>query len=174
MGDTGSLIVGFLIAVLTIRFLAMPDQMYEQILLNPVHKFVIALSIIFLPIADVSRVIFMRLVAKRNIFEADRCHMHHILVDRELSHKKASFILTVCGGIIFGIIFFISTSIGSWGLAWLLIGFYLLTLNILLLLDYDKNSSFFRNRYKTLFPRSFQKAEFKFRKKIIFAFKILF
>lgn len=175
MGDTGSLIVGFLIAVLTIRFLAMPDQMYEQILLNPVHKFLIAISIVFLPIADVSRVIFIRLEAKRGIFKPDRSHMHHILVDRGLSHIKASFILMVSGGIIFSIIFFISTSIDSWVLTGVLVGFYLLTLNILLLLDYDKNSSSFRKLFKaSLFPKSFLKAELKIIKQVSFALKTIF
>ena len=157
MGDTGSLIVGFLIAVLTVRFLSMPDQMHEQILLNPVHKFLIALTIIFLPITDVSRVIFIRLMHKRSIFEADRCHMHHVLVDRGLSHKKVSFMLTVSGAIIFGIVFYFSTLFNSWALIVVLIGFYLLTLNVLFLLDYYKNPASIRRQFNSLSPKSFEK-----------------
>lgn len=157
MGDTGSLIVGFLIAVLTIRFLAMPDQMYEQILLNPGHKFLIALTIIFLPITDVSRVIFIRLMAKRSIFKPDRSHMHHILVDTGLSHKKVSFILTICGAIIFGISYYCSISFeSSLVLILVLIGIYLLTLNVLFFLDYYKSSSIIRRQIKALSPKSFK------------------
>ena len=169
MGDTGSLIVGFLIAVLTVRFLSLPDQMYQQILINPVHKFLIALTIIFLPITDVSRVIFIRLMAKRNIFEPDRCHMHHALVDTGLSHKKTSVILTISGAIIFGITFYCSTFFDSWALIVILIGFYLLTLNILFLLDYYKNSSSIRKQFNSLYPESFEKKEkFKIINSILF------
>ena len=174
MGDTGSLTVGFLIGVLTIRFLAMPDIMLEMIWVKPIHKFLVVGAIIFFPIADVLRVIIMRLINRRSPFSPDRSHMHHILVDKGLLHKKASFTLTVCGGIIFGIIYFLSTSIGSWALTWVLIGFYLMTFSILLMLDYDKNSIFYRRRFKAKFPRRFQKLEFRLRKKVIIVLKKLF
>ena len=174
MGDTGSLVVGFLIAIMTIHFLAMPDQMYEQILLNPVHKFVIALSIIFFPTADVSRVILMRLLNNRGPFEPDRCHMHHILVDRGLSHKKASITLAICGAIIFTIIYLFNMAVSPWGLLAIFILLYLMTFSILLLLDYDDKATTYRKRFKAMFSRDIQVLEFRIRKKIIFILKRLF
>ena len=174
MGDTGSLIVGFLIAILTIRFLALPDASYEQILVKPIHKFLIALSITFFPIVDVLRVILMRLMNNRGPFSPDRCHMHHILADRGLRHRSASFTLTICGMIIFGIIYTFSFSMGSWGLTAVFIGLYLLTFTILLLLDYDKRAINYRKRFKALFPRPIQRIEFRIRKSIIFALKKVF
>ncbi|MDN3641077.1 MraY family glycosyltransferase [Lutimonas halocynthiae] len=174
MGDTGSLIVGFLIAILTIRFLAMPDASYEQIWIKPINKFLIALSITFFPIVDVIRVILMRLLNERGPFSPDRCHMHHILVDRGLIHKTASITLTICGGIIFLIMYVCNIYLNSWGLTSVFIGIYLLTFSVLLLLDYDENASGYRKRFKAIFPRSIQKFEFRIRKKIILLLKKFF
>ncbi len=174
MGDTGSLTVGFLIGVMTIRFLAMPDIMLEMIWVKPIHKFLVVGSIIFFPIVDVLRVIIMRLINKRGPFSPDRSHMHHILVDKGLMHKKASITLAVCGVIIFGVVYTCNFSIGLWGLAGVFILLGLLTFTILLLLDYDVNAKAYRKRFKALFPKRIQKVEFRFRKQIILILKKVF
>lgn len=174
MGDTGSLIVGFLIAILTIRFLAMSDELYEQILIKPFHKFLIALAITFFPIVDVARVILMRLINRRGPFDPDRCHMHHILVDRGLTHKKASITLAICGTIIFTIMYSLNMSVRSWGLLAIFILLYLMTFSILLLLDYNDKAITYRKRFKSLFSRNIIDFEFRIRKKIIFILKKFF
>ena len=174
MGDTGSLIIGFLIAMLTIRFLAMPDAYYEQIWIKPINKFLIALSITFFPIVDVLRVILMRLMNNRGPFSPDRCHMHHILVDRGLIHKTASITLAICGIIIFGIVYIGNIYMNAWGLTGVFIGLYLVTFTVLLLLDYDKSAINYRRKFKALFPRPIQKVEFRIRKKVIFVLKKVF
>jgi UDP-GlcNAc:undecaprenyl-phosphate GlcNAc-1-phosphate transferase len=66
MGDSGSLVLGFVIAILSIKALA----------------YLPAVSILFLaaiPNMDVLIVLFRRKRSGRSVFSADRCHLHHIL-----------------------------------------------------------------------------------------------
>ena len=59
----------------------------------PENRLLFALAVLFIPIFDTLRVICIRLKNGKTPFEADRNHMHHVLLDNGLSHKKASFIL---------------------------------------------------------------------------------
>ncbi|MEA3490838.1 MAG: MraY family glycosyltransferase [Campylobacterota bacterium] len=66
MGDSGSLVLGFIIALLAIRSLA----------------YIPAVSILFiaaLPIIDTMIVVIRRKRTGRAVFSADRCHLHHVL-----------------------------------------------------------------------------------------------
>lgn len=96
MGDTGSLIVGFVIAAVTIRLLSLPP---EGLNLMPFHKenviFVVG-SILIIPMFDMTRVFFIRIRQGRGPFSPDRNHVHHLLIDKfNLSHGKASIIIGI-------------------------------------------------------------------------------
>lgn len=94
MGDGGSLVIGFMIAFLSLKILVM--QPYEPLMREgfvPENRLLFALAVLFIPIFDTLRVICIRLKNGKTPFEADRNHMHHVLLDNGLSHKKASFIL---------------------------------------------------------------------------------
>lgn len=94
MGDGGSLIMGFMIAFLSLKILVMKP--YEPLMREgflPENRLLFASAVLFLPIFDTLRVIVIRLINGKTPFEADRNHMHHVLLDNGLSHKKASFIL---------------------------------------------------------------------------------
>ncbi len=151
MGDTGSLIVGFLISILCIRFLALGPVDLDEVNIDSSNRFIIALSILFFPIIDVFRVIVMRLLNRRGPFSPDRCHMHHILVDKGLSHRKASVTLLICSSIIFGIIYLVN-SYFYW--TWLIFVFCLLTIMtyiMLSVLDSDKQASIYRKNLRCCF-----------------------
>lgn len=92
MGNTGSLIIGFLLAFFAIRFVS----------LNATYRFeptaffnapIIAIVILIVPIFDTLRVFLVRILAGRSPFSADRNHMHHILLDNGLSHAGATAVL---------------------------------------------------------------------------------
>lgn len=174
MGDTGSMIVGFLIGLLTIRFLALDYVALEQIHINPNNKILIVLTILFFPVVDVARVIIMRLMNKRGIFSPDRCHMHHILVDKGLTHVAASLTLVLSGFIVFFIIYGLNQYLAFSGLSFIFALLALITFGILLLLDSNSNSRVYRKKFKALFPKRFQRFEFKIRKKVIVTLKQLF
>ena len=73
MGDTGSLTIGMLLAVMVIR-LSMFDAAKERIFPESI---VVAFSLLLVPVFDVLRVTLHRLRCGRNPFVADKNHIHH-------------------------------------------------------------------------------------------------
>ncbi|MBS9461259.1 undecaprenyl/decaprenyl-phosphate alpha-N-acetylglucosaminyl 1-phosphate transferase [Flagellimonas sp. 389] len=107
MGDTGSLIVGFIISVLTLKFLALKPDSYEGLPFLLENAPLIAISILIVPLFDTARVFTIRIANKRGPFSPDRNHVHHVLIDFwGLSHKQASFIIG-CFNILFVVLFII-------------------------------------------------------------------
>ncbi|GAA4280187.1 MraY family glycosyltransferase [Gaetbulibacter aestuarii] len=94
MGDTGSLIVGFIISILTLKFLALSPEKYDSLPFLIENVPLIAISILIVPLFDTARVFTIRLADKRSPFSPDRNHTHHILIDYfNISHRKASYII---------------------------------------------------------------------------------
>jgi len=91
MGDTGSLTIGLLLAVLTLKFNALNIEASTAI------KFVsapaISLGILFLPLFDTLRVTMIRLIQKSNPFIGDNNHLHHRLLRYGLNHFKATLVM---------------------------------------------------------------------------------
>ncbi|GMN10068.1 MraY family glycosyltransferase [Croceitalea sp. MTPC9] len=107
MGDTGSLIVGYIIAILTLKFLALKPESYEEMPFLLENAPIIAIAILIVPLFDTARVFTIRIANKRGPFSPDRNHTHHVLIDYwGLSHKQASFIIG-CFNLIFVILFVI-------------------------------------------------------------------
>ncbi len=95
MGDTGSLMIGFLAAVITLQFLRSNAGL-------PVgHAFKMASPVLFtcsalaLPLFDTLRVFVIRIASGRSPFSADKNHLHHLLLALRLPHYQATLIL--CG-----------------------------------------------------------------------------
>lgn len=107
MGDTGSLIVGFIISVLTLKFLALKPESYQGLPFLLENAPLIAISILIVPLFDTARVFTIRIANKKGPFSPDRNHVHHVLIDFwGLSHKQASFIIG-CFNLIFVVLFII-------------------------------------------------------------------
>jgi UDP-N-acetylmuramyl pentapeptide phosphotransferase/UDP-N-acetylglucosamine-1-phosphate transferase len=88
MGDTGSLIIGFLLIVLGI-------EMYSVIITSPeyaINPAVIA-AIFFAPAFDIARVIFIRLLNGKSPFHPDRNHIHHKLLTLGFGHGGSTLII---------------------------------------------------------------------------------
>lgn len=90
MGDTGSLVLGLVLGMQTIRLLSMSSIELTQFLFLKNKIILVLISILFIPIFDTMRVIFIRLINKKPLFSADRNHIHHILIDHGYSHKTVS------------------------------------------------------------------------------------
>lgn len=101
MGDCGSLVAGFAITILMIRFLE-TFTMVEQNFILAEGVLAIAFSIIFIPVFDTCRVFCVRIYNGKSPFSADRGHIHHILLDNGCSHIQATLILVVSQLIIIG------------------------------------------------------------------------
>jgi len=92
MGDTGSLIIGLILAVLAINFIQLSFA-------SPPYAFpfrsspAMAIAILIIPLFDTLRIFILRVMQKRSPFKADRNHMHHVLLDMGLSHRGVSLTL---------------------------------------------------------------------------------
>ena len=123
MGDTGSLLVGFVIAVLVIQF--------NEFNLLTIGKYkiesapAVSIAVLILPLYDTLRLMIVRVMRKQSPFKADRGHIHHKLLDLGYTHIQATIILSV-----FTIVFiFIAYQLQYIGILWLtLILFILATL----------------------------------------------
>ncbi|MBP8725295.1 MAG: undecaprenyl/decaprenyl-phosphate alpha-N-acetylglucosaminyl 1-phosphate transferase [Saprospiraceae bacterium] len=92
MGDTGSLLIGMICSILTIRFIE-----HASSSANPaVHAQAapaVAIGILFLPLFDMLRVFVVRLLSGHSPFSPDRRHIHHLLVDSGLNHLQSTILL---------------------------------------------------------------------------------
>ncbi len=101
MGDTGSLMVGLVNAILAIHFINVaidPESSF------PIHSSpAMGIAILMVPLFDTLRVFSLRILNRRSPFSPDRNHVHHLLLDRGFSHSAVTYI---CVGVnLFFIIF---------------------------------------------------------------------
>ncbi len=94
MGDTGSLLIGMINAILVIRFINVADTPGSSlpILSSPAIGF----AVLMVPLFDTLRVFAIRIFNRRSPFSPDRNHVHHLLLDKGLSHTAITY---VCVGI---------------------------------------------------------------------------
>lgn len=138
MGDTGSLIVGFIISILTLKFLALKPESYEGLPFLLENAPLIAISILIVPLFDTARVFTIRIANKRGPFSPDRNHTHHVLIDYwGLSHKQASFIIG-CFNLIFVVLFVIlGSKAKNLGMVIMLVGVVILLSYIFFKYNYN-------------------------------------
>lgn len=96
MGDCGSLMVGFLAAVLSIQFINTAsanviDVGFTFITSAPA----LAMAIVILPLFDTLRVFAIRIVNNQSPFKADRNHLHHRMLALGLNHMQATGVLNL-------------------------------------------------------------------------------
>ncbi|TCD02716.1 MraY family glycosyltransferase [Pedobacter psychroterrae] len=93
MGDCGSLTIGLIIGLLTLRFLAATSSQIPY-LLNIEKKILFTTAVLFVPFLDTFRIIVIRIMKRQSPFKADKNHLHHVLLNYGLSHVQASLLLT--------------------------------------------------------------------------------
>jgi UDP-N-acetylmuramyl pentapeptide phosphotransferase/UDP-N-acetylglucosamine-1-phosphate transferase len=89
MGDTGSLVCGFIISVLAIQFIEMNAGSTES------KSPAIAVAILIIPILDTVRVFILRILAGVSPFSPDKKHIHHRLIALGCSHLSTVLILAI-------------------------------------------------------------------------------
>jgi UDP-GlcNAc:undecaprenyl-phosphate/decaprenyl-phosphate GlcNAc-1-phosphate transferase len=94
MGDTGSLIVGFILASLSIELLALPTDA-NAIVVHPS----LLLAILFIPLYDVLRVMMIRIVTGNSPFQPDRNHIHHMILSVGFSQRMVTLVILAINGI---------------------------------------------------------------------------
>ncbi|WP_422089404.1 glycosyltransferase family 4 protein [Tenacibaculum ovolyticum] len=138
MGDTGSMIIGFLIGVLALKILTFSSDI-EVVNISSENLVIVLISIISIPILDTIRVFVVRTLNKRSFFIADRNHVHHIFIDKGLSHRRASFFIVLVNLIIIATVYTLSSILSSF---YLLLVLILLSITFYLFLFYFKKTGF--------------------------------
>lgn len=94
MGDTGTLLVGLVSSILTIKFIEL-----HKVLENNPYAFksapALAVSILIFPLFDTLRVFVLRAIKNQSPFQPDRLHIHHLLIDSGMSHMQATGVLVL-------------------------------------------------------------------------------
>ncbi|MGB3608060.1 MAG: MraY family glycosyltransferase [Psychroserpens sp.] len=147
MGDTGSLVIGFCIGFLSLKFLAMDVSLLSNLNFKGENKIIIVGAIFFIPLFDTLRVIGVRLMDKKSPFFPDNNHIHHILIDSGLSHFAASLILCFLNLIIAGTLILLATNFNSFEMILIMLlyfSFFLILFNRL------KNNIGKKIEYKSL------------------------
>ena len=88
MGDCGSLPIGYMVAFgLT--------QIFQSGQIGESSKMLgfASIGLLALPLFDMVRVFFIRIIKKKNPFKGDRNHLHHLLLELGFSHVYATLIL---------------------------------------------------------------------------------
>ncbi len=116
MGDTGSLILGFLIAIFAVKFCEFNKPENASILKYSMNSApAVAIGILIVPIIDTTRIFVYRISRGKSPFTADKNHIHHRMLTLGFTHLQTSLII---GGI--NILFVImSYSLRNLGVIWL-------------------------------------------------------
>ena len=147
MGDTGSLLIGFVIGVCTLRFLNLPIERLSMANINYYNKFVLVFIILYIPFVDTMRVFLIRILKHRSPFFADRNHIHHIMIDyMKLSNIQASLLLALFNLLVF--IFFYIANLYISTITLFIFLFLFIIGTTLILFYYNRSFSVRRNKQK--------------------------
>ncbi|MFH0901074.1 MAG: MraY family glycosyltransferase [Pseudomonadota bacterium] len=103
MGDTGSMFLGFILAVLLIRSGQSSDGRIDVL---------VPLVALALPLVDTTLAIVRRVARGQSPFTADREHIHHRLLAKGLSHRESTLTLYALSVVLGVVAFAISTAEG--------------------------------------------------------------
>lgn len=128
MGDTGSLLVGLINAILVVKFINLagsPEVAY------PIEQSpAIGFAILLIPLLDTVRVFGIRIIHRRSPFSPDRNHVHHLMLDKGLSHRTIT--LTLVGiNLVFVVATYLCRGIGCTWLVLSVIGIFFTAIGIL-------------------------------------------
>jgi UDP-GlcNAc:undecaprenyl-phosphate/decaprenyl-phosphate GlcNAc-1-phosphate transferase len=92
MGDTGSLVSGFVTICLAIIMVEAQDEFGNDIIKNGP---ILAMSLLVIPIVDTLRVFIIRILNGKSPFDPDKNHLHHSLLGMGISQFLALMILVL-------------------------------------------------------------------------------
>lgn len=121
MGDTGSLLIGLIHAILIIKFINVAQMPAISVPINAAPA--IGFAILMIPLLDTLRVFGIRIIHQRSPFSPDRNHIHHLLLDKGLSHKAITMTL-VGTNILFVLVAYLLRDVGSTWIIFSIIGIF--------------------------------------------------
>lgn len=102
MGDTGSMLLGLLLAASSVMLTGQVDQgaITDGNLLPAFLPIILPLSILFVPLLDLLMAVLRRTSKGRSPFSPDKQHLHHRLLDLGHGQQRAVLIMGAFTGII--------------------------------------------------------------------------
>lgn len=88
MGDSGSLSIGLIMSILVITFIEQTPAVGSPAWIKPLVNPVVGMAFLAYPLTDTLRIFGHRAVRGVSPFSADRNHLHHLLIDSGMSHRK--------------------------------------------------------------------------------------
>jgi UDP-N-acetylmuramyl pentapeptide phosphotransferase/UDP-N-acetylglucosamine-1-phosphate transferase len=110
MGDTGSLILGLFMAILSVKFNEMNINESGKYFIHAAPT--VSFGILIVPLFDTLRVFVIRTLKGHSPFKADRNHVHHKLLSMGFSHIKATSFIILSNILIIIIVF----TLNAWGI----------------------------------------------------------
>jgi UDP-GlcNAc:undecaprenyl-phosphate/decaprenyl-phosphate GlcNAc-1-phosphate transferase len=133
MGDTGSLLLGLINSILVIKFINVANMPTVKIPISAAPA--VGFAILMIPLLDTLRVFGIRISHRRSPFSPDRNHIHHLLLDRGLSHSTITILLvTVNLLFIFGVYMLRSVDC-----TWLILGIFVIFFAVIAMLYYGRH-----------------------------------
>lgn len=126
MGDTGSLLIGLTLSILSISFIESNRVWQADWSIQSVPA--VAVGVLIIPLFDTLRVFTLRLLRGKSPFSPDKTHIHHLLLETGLSHTQSTFLLVLVNLVFIGIAY------GLQGIGTLYLLLILLILAVLLTL----------------------------------------
>ncbi len=113
MGDSGSLLLGYLLTAFVFRFCEMNAyrQVPDKMLCTAAPA--VAICILSVPVFDTLRVMCTRIKHKQSPFQADKNHVHHLLLKTGLNHIQTTCVILIVS-IVFIIIGFLARNWNIW------------------------------------------------------------
>ena len=109
MGDSGSLSLGF-----TLGFFAVKTAMHNQNIWDyRPEAFLVPVTLIFIPIADVVRVTLYRMYKRQPLFKADKNHIHHKLMKSGLNQHQALIAILLMTVVIYAMNYLLLPTLSS-------------------------------------------------------------
>jgi UDP-GlcNAc:undecaprenyl-phosphate/decaprenyl-phosphate GlcNAc-1-phosphate transferase len=161
MGDSGSLMIGLVNAILVIKFINVADAPGAVVpVLSPVA---VGVAILMVPLFDTLRVFSIRILNGRSPFTPDRNHVHHLMLNKGMNHASVT---VSC--VLINIFFIILAYAGkSWGSNYLIIAMLSLAFSGIGLLLYYRKPRTKMVVAKTIEIDAALKADFKSASKVV-------
>ncbi len=94
MGDSGSLVLGYIVYVFVVKFLE-SNQLPSRIDYYMYAAPAMAACVLAVPLFDTLRVMVTRIKKGHSPFKADKNHVHHLLLSMGLKHRQVTFVLVL-------------------------------------------------------------------------------
>jgi UDP-GlcNAc:undecaprenyl-phosphate GlcNAc-1-phosphate transferase len=136
MGDTGSMIIGFIIGLMAVRLMALDISTLSKLPFNHDNLPYVIVATLIIPLFDTGRVFFIRIIKRKSPFSPDRNHIHHLIIDYyQVSHRRASFYIGVANFLFVSLFAFLAMRTSQWELLIIFIGVVLIAIIFFFILN---------------------------------------